>query len=153
MLEMVASLFVESLIDPWLDRRAQRRRVRRWAEAFDQGRDVVFLGYAQGPVSYRPSFGDRGGVLVLSHGELFWTVDSQLGRSLWHRIPNERLEVQRRTQARDSSGTGTWPAYECLDDGRAVVLVCEALAEPYLRAALSLPELDDEPVVDARVAP
>ena len=127
--------------------------MRRWAKAFEQGGDVVFSGYADGPVSYRPQFQERGGALVLSSGELFWTVDPQLGRSLWHRIPNQQLEVLHRAQGSDASGLDTWPGYECLDEGRTVVLLCEPDAEPYLRAALSLPEVPEEPVMDARVDP
>jgi hypothetical protein len=152
-IELLAGALLDGLIDPWLDRGAQRRRIRRWAKAYAQGEDVAFLGYAAGPVSYRPRFGDRGGAFVLSSGELFWTVDPQLGRSLWHRVPNQRLHVQHRTQGLDSSGQDTWPGYECLDQDRTVILLCEPGAERYLRAALFLPELPDQPVIDARVDP
>lgn len=144
---LVGSL-LESTLGQWLGQRSNVKRLRGWARAFEEGRDVAFAGWAEGPVAYASRFG--GGMLVLRAGALFWVADLQLGPSFWHRIPNERLVAQERKEVTFSGGPEIWPGYECLDGGKPVVLVCEPDAERYLRAALALPESGHEPFIDAR---
>lgn len=87
---------------------------------------------------------------MLRAGDVFLVADLQLGPSFWHRIPNERLVAQERTEITFSAGLEIWPGYECLDVDKAVVLVCEPDAERYLRAALALPEPGYGPFICVR---
>lgn len=146
-LGLVEGVF-ESTIGAWLAHHARVKKMQKWARAFDVGRDVAFTGWPEGKVPYGSRFGC--GMLVLRARELFFVADLQLGPSFWHRIPTERLVVQNRAIVEIDPELDGWIAYECLDGETSVVLSCEPDADRYLRAALSLPELEDEPIVDAR---